>query len=149
MDFAVHSLKDIPTRLPNGLCIGAISKRHEQRDCLVVNAKHKGCTLETLPHGSVIGTSSLRRIAQIKRLFPHFQFVDIRGNLNSRLAKLDNPEQQREKNLPVYDAIILAVAGLERLGFSDRIEYVLPSEYCLHAVGQGALAVECRENDNV
>lgn len=138
IDFAVHSLKDIPTHLPPGLTIGAITKRHIPQDCLVLNPKHKGCTLHTLPANSIIGSSSLRRVAQLRRRFPHLQFKDIRGNLNTRLNKLDEGQ---------YDALILAVAGLSRLGLQQRIEQVLPNELCLHAVGQGALGVECREND--
>jgi len=138
IDFAVHSLKDLPTKLPEGLIIGAVPKRHLAEDCLVVNAKHKHCTIDTLPTGAVIGSSSLRRVSQLKRFYPHFQFTDIRGNLNTRLRRLDNGE---------YDALILAVAGLSRLGLQDRVHQVLPKNLCMHAVGQGALAIECREDD--
>ena len=134
IDFAVHSLKDLPTRLPEGLGLAAISERENPADALVVHEKHKDKTIETLPEGAVIGTSSLRRLAQLRHHFPHFEFKDVRGNLNTRLAKLDSGE---------YDALILAAAGLGRLGMSDRIHQVIPKEISLHAVGQGALGIEC------
>lgn len=137
-DFAVHSLKDLPTRLPEGLMLGCVTEREDPADALVVHAKHQDKQLETLPPGSVIGTSSLRRLAQLRYHFPHLQFKDIRGNLNTRLQKLDEGG---------YDAIILAFAGLHRLGMSDRIHQVIPGEISLHAVGQGALGIECREGD--
>jgi hydroxymethylbilane synthase len=138
VDFAVHSLKDLPTNLPDGLMLGCVSKRVNPADALVVNAKHQDKQLDTLPEGSVIGTSSLRRLAQLSHHYPHLTFKDVRGNVNTRLAKLDAGE---------YDAIILAVAGLERLDMSDRIHQVIPSEISLHAVGQGALGIECRTGD--
>ncbi len=138
VDFAVHSLKDLPTNLPDGLMLGCVSKRVNPADALVVNEKHKDKQLDTLPEGSVIGTSSLRRLAQLRHHYPHLTFKDVRGNVNTRLAKLDAGE---------YDAIILAVAGLERLDMSDRIHQVIPSEISLHAVGQGALGIECRMGD--
>ncbi len=137
-DFAVHSLKDLPTRLPEGLMLGCVTKRVDPADALVINEKYRDKQLETLPEGSVIGTSSLRRLAQLRHHFPHLTFKDIRGNVNTRLAKLDAGE---------YDGIILAVAGLQRLDMSDRIHQVIPSEISLHAVGQGALGIECREGD--
>jgi hydroxymethylbilane synthase len=137
-DLAVHSLKDLPTNLPEGLMLGCVTQRVNPADALVVNEKHRDKQLDTLPEGSVIGTSSLRRLAQLRYHYPHFEFKDVRGNVNTRLAKLDAGE---------YDAIILAVAGLERLDFGDRIHQVIPSEISLHAVGQGALGIECREND--
>ncbi|MGK7937893.1 MAG: hydroxymethylbilane synthase [Xenococcaceae cyanobacterium] len=137
-DFAVHSLKDLPTNLPEGLMLGCVSKRVDPADALVVNEKNQDKKLETLPAGSVIGTSSLRRLAQLRHHFPHLTFKDIRGNVNTRLAKLDAGE---------YDGIILAVAGLQRLDMSDRIHQVIPAEISLHAVGQGALGIECREGD--
>jgi hydroxymethylbilane synthase len=105
---------------------------------LVVHEKFKDKQLETLPEGAVVGTSSLRRLAQLRHRFPYLTFKDIRGNLNTRLAKLDAGE---------FDAIILAVAGLQRLGMSDRIHQVIPPEISLHAVGQGALGIECRADD--
>jgi hydroxymethylbilane synthase len=104
----------------------------------VVHQKHQDKQIDTLPAGAVVGTSSLRRLAQLRHHFPHLSFKDIRGNLNTRLQKLDAGE---------YDAIILAVAGLHRLGMSDRIHQALPAEVSLHAVGQGALGIECRADD--
>ncbi|MBD2663600.1 porphobilinogen deaminase [Richelia sinica FACHB-800] len=138
IDFAVHSLKDLPTNLPEGLTLAAITERENPADALVLHEKHKGLTIENLPAGAVIGTSSLRRLAQLRHKFPHFTFKDIRGNLNTRMAKLDAGE---------YDALILAVAGLERLGMGDRVHQILPKEVSLHAVGQGALGIECRADD--
>jgi len=137
-DFAVHSLKDLPTRLPEGLMLGCVTERENPADALVLHEKHRDKQLATLPEGSVIGTSSLRRLAQLRHHFPHLQFKDVRGNLNTRLAKLDAGE---------YDALILAVAGLQRLGMGDRVHQVIPAEISLHAVGQGALGIECRTED--
>ena len=137
-DFAVHSLKDLPTNLPEGLMLGCITKRVDPADALVVNEKHKDKQLDTLPEGAVIGTSSLRRLAQLRHHFPHLSFKDVRGNVNTRLAKLDAGE---------YDAIILAAAGLQRLDMSDRIHQIIPADISLHAVGQGALGIECRAGD--
>ncbi len=137
-DFAVHSLKDLPTHLPEGLMLGAITEREDPADALVVHPNFKDYQIDTLPPGTVIGTSSLRRLAQLRYHFPHLEFKDVRGNLNTRLQKLDNGE---------YDALILAAAGLTRLEFSDRIHQVIPAEISLHAVGQGALGIECRSND--
>ncbi|GAB4340288.1 MAG: hydroxymethylbilane synthase [Leptolyngbyaceae cyanobacterium] len=138
IDFAVHSLKDLPTRLPEGLMLGCVTERENPADALVVHEQYKDKQLETLPEGAVVGTSSLRRLAQLRHHFPHLSFKDVRGNLNTRLAKLDAGE---------YDALILAVAGLERLGMSDRIHQAIPAEISLHAVGQGALGIECRADD--
>jgi hydroxymethylbilane synthase len=137
-DFAVHSLKDLPTRLPDGLVLGCVTERENPADALVVHAKHQDKQLDTLPAGAVVGTSSLRRLAQLRHHYPHLSFKDVRGNLNTRLAKLDAGE---------YDALILAVAGLQRLDMGDRIHQVIPAEISLHAVGQGALGIECRAND--
>ena len=137
-DFAVHSLKDLPTNLPEGLMLGCVSKRVDPADALVVHEKNKDKQLETLPAGSVIGTSSLRRLAQLRHHFPHLEFKDIRGNVNTRLAKLDAGE---------YDGIILAVAGLQRLDMGDRIHQHISGDISLHAVGQGALGIECRQGD--
>jgi hydroxymethylbilane synthase len=133
-DFAVHSLKDLPTHLPEGLMLGCITEREDPADALVVHSKCKDYQIDTLPPG----TSSLRRLAQLRHHFPHLDFKDVRGNLNTRLQKLDNGE---------YDALILAYAGLHRLGFGDRIHQVIPASISLHAVGQGALGIECRTND--
>jgi hydroxymethylbilane synthase len=138
VDFAVHSLKDLPTNLPTGLMLGAVTKRENPADALVINAKYKDLKLDSLPAGAVIGTSSLRRLAQLRHYYPHLSFKDIRGNLNTRLAKLDAGD---------YDGIILAVAGLERLGMGDRIDEIISADISLHAVGQGALGIECRSND--
>lgn len=139
IDFAVHSLKDLPTRLPAGLMLGCITKREDPADALVVHEKHQDKQLQTLPEGAVVGTSSLRRLAQLRHHFPHLAFKDIRGNLNTRLRKLDEGQ---------YDAIVLAVAGLQRLEMDDRIHQIIPAELSLHAVGQGALGIECRSGDN-
>lgn len=138
VDFAVHSLKDLPTKLPDGLILAAITERENPADAVVFHEKYQGSTLASLPAGAVIGTSSLRRLAQLRNKFPHFTFKDVRGNLNTRMAKLDSGD---------YDALILAVAGLERLGMSDRIHQILDPEISLHAVGQGALGIECRADD--
>ena len=137
-DLAVHSLKDLPTNLPEGLMLGCVTERENPADALVVHEKFKDKQLDTLPEGAVIGTSSLRRLAQLRHHYPHLEFKDVRGNLNTRLAKLDAGE---------YDAIILAFAGLHRLGMGDRIHQVIPPEVSLHAVGQGALGIECRAGD--
>jgi hydroxymethylbilane synthase len=138
IDFAVHSLKDLPTRLPEGLILGCVTEREDPADALVVHANHQDKQIDTLPEGAVIGTSSLRRLAQLRHHYPHLSFKDIRGNLNTRLGKLDAGE---------YDGIILAVAGLQRLGMGDRIHQILAPEVSLHAVGQGALGIECRAED--
>lgn len=138
VDFAVHSLKDLPTNLPEGLMLGCVTERVNPADALVVHEKHRDKQLDTLPEGSVIGTSSLRRLAQLRHHYPHLTFKDVRGNVNTRLGKLDSGE---------YDAIILAVAGLQRLDMSDRIHQVIPDDISLHAVGQGALGIECRTGD--
>lgn len=134
-DIAVHSMKDVPTELPKGLHIATICAREDPRDAFVSNSfKH----FEKLPKGTRIGTSSLRRQCQLSALRPDLDIVDIRGNVNTRLKKLDAEE---------YDAIILAVAGLKRLGLSERIcEYLTP-EISLPAVGQGAIGIECRSDD--
>lgn len=138
IDLAVHSLKDLPTNLPEGLILGCVTERVNPADALVVNSENQDYQLDTLPEGAVVGTSSLRRLAQLRYHYPHLTFKDVRGNVNTRLAKLDAGE---------YDAIILAVAGLERLGLGDRVHQVIPAEISLHAVGQGALGIECRDAD--
>ena len=137
-DIAVHSLKDLPTNLPEGLTLGCITKREDPSDALVVNDKNKRYKLETLPPGSIVGTSSLRRLAQLRFNYPKLNFKDIRGNVITRMEKLDAGE---------FDCIILASAGLNRLGFSSRIHQEIPSEISLHAVGQGALGIECKEDN--
>ncbi|AAP99539.1 MULTISPECIES: hydroxymethylbilane synthase [Prochlorococcus] len=133
-DIAVHSLKDLPTNLPEGLMLGCITKREDPADALVVNKKYKNYQLNDLPEGSVVGTSSLRRLAQLRHHYPGLIFKDVRGNVITRLEKLDSGE---------YDCLILAAAGLTRLGFGNRIHQLIPSEISLHAVGQGALGIEC------
>ncbi|KAH8385282.1 hypothetical protein KR200_003556 [Drosophila serrata] len=141
VDFVVHSLKDLPTALPTGMAIGAVLEREDARDALVLREHLKGHTIASLPEGSVIGTSSLRRTAQIRRQYPHLVVCDIRGNLNTRLAKLDAADSK-------FAGIILAQAGLVRMGWMSRISQVLEPTDLLYAVGQGALAVECRANDD-
>ncbi len=138
VDLAVHSLKDLPTHLPEGLMLGAITEREDPADAVVFHSRHQIKRLETLPDRAIIGTSSLRRLAQLRHHYPHLAFKDIRGNLNTRLAKLDSGD---------YDAIILAAAGLHRLGMPERIQEILSPEISLHAVGQGALGIECRQDD--
>ncbi len=133
-EIAVHSLKDLPTNLPTGLILGCITEREDPADALVVNTKFSDHKLETLPEGSVVGTSSLRRLAQLRHHYPGLVFKDVRGNVITRLEKLDAGE---------YDCLVLAAAGLSRLGFEDRIHQLIPSEVSLHAVGQGALGIEC------
>lgn len=140
VDFVVHSLKDLPTSLPPGMAIGAVLKREDPRDALVLHEKYRGLTLKQLPKDSVIGTSSLRRSAQLARSYPHLKVCDIRGNLNTRLAKLDAPNSK-------FSGIILAQAGLVRMGWQKRVDQILEPDDILYAVGQGALAVECRSND--
>jgi hydroxymethylbilane synthase len=135
-DIAVHSLKDLPTKLPEGLMLGCITEREDPADALVVNAKNANHRLDTLPEGAVVGTSSLRRLAQLRHHYPHLSFKDVRGNVITRLEKLDSGD---------YDCLILAAAGLERLGFGDRIHQIIPGDISLHAVGQGALGIECVE----
>ncbi len=132
---AVHSLKDLPTEDFPGLTIGAIPPRAEVQDVLICPA---GFTLDELPAGAVVGTSSIRRRAQIRAYRPDLQIQDIRGNIDTRIRKA------REG---LYDAIILAAAGVVRLGLQEQITQVLPLEIMLPAPGQGALAVQCREDD--
>ena len=137
-DIAVHSLKDLPTNLPEGLMLGCVTEREDPADALVMHAKNKDLTLATLPEGSVVGTSSLRRLAQLRYHYPHLTFKDVRGNVITRLEKLDSGQ---------FDCLILAAAGLGRLGLGDRIHELIDPSISLHAVGQGALGIECREGD--
>lgn len=134
---AVHSLKDVPTRLPDGLVIAAVGEREDPRDVLILPPGRTGA-LASLPAGARVGTSSLRRRAHLAALRPDLEVVDLRGNLNTRLAKLDEG---------AYDAIILAAAGVIRLGWQDRIAARLETADWLPAVGQGALAVVARADD--
>jgi hydroxymethylbilane synthase len=131
-DLAVHSIKDVPMDLPEGFELTAISQREDPRDAFVSNNYAR---LSDLPGGARVGTSSLRRHAQLRARFPHLVIDTLRGNVNTRLRKLDEGQ---------YDAIILAAAGLKRLGFTDRIRTEIPPEESLPAVGQGALGIEIR-----
>lgn len=136
IDLAVHSMKDVPTEIPAGLAFPAITRREDPRDCLI---SRDARTLQTLAPGARIGTSSLRRQAQIRHHRPDLEAVDLRGNVDTRLKKLDAGE---------FDAIVLAVAGVTRLGMSNRIAQILDEEIMLPAVGQGALGIEIREDNS-
>ena len=133
-DFAVHSAKDVPMVLPPGFRIAATLRREDPRDCLV---SPRFADLEALPQGARVGSSSLRREAQLRERFPHLDVIPVRGNLDTRLAKLDRGE---------YDALVLAAAGLKRLGLGERIRSFIEPEHSLPAPGQGALAIECRDD---
>ncbi len=130
-DIAVHSLKDVPMHLPEGFMLACIGEREDPRDAFVSN---NHANLEALPAGSVVGTSSLRRESQLRARFPHLKIEPLRGNVQTRLRKLDEGK---------YAAIILAAAGLKRLGLGDRIRDLIATEKSLPAVGQGALGIEC------
>ena len=131
-DLAVHSLKDVPMDIPDGYTLAAVAAREDPRDAFVSN-RHDA--LDLLPDGAIVGTSSLRREAQLRERFPKLVVEPLRGNVNTRLRKLDEGR---------YDAIILAAAGLKRLGFGDRIRGLIEPDDSLPAPGQGALAIECR-----
>ncbi len=135
IDLAVHSLKDMPTELPPGLTLAAVTERVHPGDALI-SPRYK--TLDHLPQGARVGTSSLRRKAQLLNYRPDLDITDLRGNLDTRLKKLETHS---------LDAIVLAVAGLKRLGWDEHITEILPHELCLPAVGQGALAIESRSDD--
>ena len=135
-DIAVHSMKDVPYELPQGFEIGAILERENPFDAFVSNDYN---TIEELPIGAKLGSCSLRRIVQVKAMRPDLEILDLRGNVNTRLKKLDDGE---------YDAIILACSGLSRLGFEDRIKQDLSPNDSLPAVGQGALGIEIKVNDH-
>lgn len=135
IDLAVHSLKDMPTELPDGLALGVVTARTDVGDALI-SPRYR--TLDKLPRGARVGTSSLRRRAQLLACRPDLNICDLRGNLDTRLAKLASQQ---------LDAIVLAVAGLRRLGWDEHITQVLPTAVCLPAVGQGALAIETRGDD--
>jgi hydroxymethylbilane synthase len=130
-DLAVHSLKDLPTELPAGLVLAAIPEREDHRDAVL------GKKLADLPAGAKVGTSSLRRAAQLRKLRPDLTIESVRGNLDTRIRKMDEGQ---------YDAIVLAAAGLKRLGWADRIAEILDADRMCSAVGQGALAIETRES---
>ncbi|RPD59352.1 porphobilinogen deaminase [Lentinus tigrinus ALCF2SS1-7] len=140
VDLLVHCFKDVPTVLPEGCEIAGVLEREDPLDCLIMKQGLPYKTLEDLPDGSVIGTSSVRRVAQLKRSFPKLVFKDCRGNLNTRLAKLDAPDSP-------FTAIVLAKAGMVRLGWGSRITCDLGPPTAFHAVAQGALAIEIRSND--
>lgn len=141
IDLAVHSLKDLPTILPDGLTIAAITEREDTRDALVLreNFNLASPSLKNLPEGAIVGTSSPRRLSQLKHLRPDINIKELRGNVDTRLRKLDAGD---------YDAVILAAAGLRRLGLAERISAAIPTEEMLPAVGQGALAIETRIDDS-
>ncbi len=134
-DLAVHSMKDVPMKLPAGLSLAVICEREDPLDAFVSNTY---ASFEQLPQGAKVGTSSLRRKSQILKARPDLDIIDLRGNVGTRLSKLD---------AGLYDAIILASAGLKRLGLAERIRHTLPAEVSLPAVGQGALGLECRAED--
>ncbi|OCG59081.1 hydroxymethylbilane synthase [Gilliamella sp. Nev5-1] len=134
-DIAVHSIKDIPAEFPEGLALTTICKRDDVRDAFISN---KYSNLDELPNNAVVGTSSLRRQCQLRAKYPHLQIKELRGNVGTRLAKLDNNE---------YDAIILAAVGLKRLALDGRIKQYIDTSLILPAVGQGAIGIETRIND--
>jgi len=136
IDIAVHSMKDVPTVLPEGLCIGAVAKRHDPRDVLI---SKDGLTLSELPEGARVGTGSLRRASQLLHNRPGLKIVSIRGNVDTRIRKLNESGE--------YDAIVLAMAGLERMGLGDEVTEIIAPEVMLPAPGQGIIAIECREDD--
>ena len=134
-DLAVHSMKDVPVEFPQGLCLAAVLPREDPRDVLISNT----CSsIDELPQGARLGTSSLRRQSQLRARRPDLQILDLRGNVNTRLSKLDNGE---------YDAIMLAAAGVKRMGWEARITEFLPPEQFLPAIGQGAIGIEIRDED--
>ncbi|RJQ18637.1 MAG: hydroxymethylbilane synthase [Nitrospiraceae bacterium] len=140
-DLAVHSMKDVPTDLPEGLHLAAICKREDPRDALITqiqNSKFKIQNFKSLPKGAHVGTSSLRRICQLLNKRPDLKITQLRGNLDTRIRKLDEGQ---------FDAIILAAAGVKRLGLQKRITEILEPETSLPAIGQGAVGIECRVDD--
>ncbi len=134
IDIAVHSMKDVPTEFPDGLGIHCITEREDPRDALI----SRGCSFSSLPQGAKIGTSALRRQAQLLKVRPDLQMVVIRGNVETRMNKLETEG---------LDGVILAAAGLKRLGFAERVSEYLPVTLSLPAIGQGALGIECRLDD--
>ncbi|SEM48914.1 hydroxymethylbilane synthase [Terribacillus saccharophilus] len=136
IDMAVHSMKDMPSELPVGLTIASVPVREDYRDALI---SKNNVSLRELPEGAVVGTSSLRRASQILAIRPDIEIKPIRGNIDTRLKKLENEN---------FDAIVLAAAGLKRMGWGDEIvTEFLETDLCLPAIGQGALAIECRDTD--
>ncbi len=143
VDIAVHSMKDVPTDFPAGLHLSAICEREDPRDAFisqVQSPKFKVQSFKDLPQGARIGTSSLRRSSQLLNMRPDLQITQLRGNLDTRLRKLDEGQ---------FDAIILAAAGVKRLGLQNRITEILPFEVSLPAIGQGAIGIECRADDEI
>ncbi len=134
-DLAVHSMKDVPVEFPEGLGLAAVLPREDPRDALISN---EYSSIETLPEGARVGTSSLRRQCQLRRLRPDLKVLDLRGNVNTRLAKLDKGD---------YDAILLAAAGVRRMGWEQRITELLAPEQFIPAIGQGAIGIEIRLDD--
>ncbi len=135
VDIAVHSMKDVPGALPEGLEIAAMAKRADPRDAFVSNRYAALCDM---PFGASVGSSSLRRVLQLKAAFPTLEFLELRGNVGTRLSKMDGGQ---------YDAIILAAAGLDRLGLSHRIADAINPHVSIPAAGQGAVGIECRSDD--
>jgi len=141
-DLAVHSMKDVPTDLPKGLHLSAICKREDPRDALITqisNLKSQISNFNDLPEGARIGTSSLRRMCQLMNIRPNLKIVQLRGNLDTRIRKLDEGQ---------FDAIIVAAAGVKRLGMARRITEILSPDISLPAIGQGAIGIECRVDDD-
>ena len=134
-DIAVHSMKDVPGELPQGLAITSIVERASPKDAFVSNAFE---SLADLPAGSSVGSSSLRRVRQLQLVYPALEFIELRGNVDTRLRKLDDGD---------YDAVILAVAGLSRLGLANRVREEISTDICIPAAGQGAVGIESRSND--
>jgi hydroxymethylbilane synthase len=143
VDIAVHSMKDVPTELPEGLHLAAICRRENPRDALITKVQRSELKVQSfkdLPYGATVGTSSLRRLCQLRNVRPDLKIVQLRGNLDTRIRKLDEGQ---------FDAIIVAVAGVKRLGLDYRITEILEPETCLPATGQGAIGIECRIDDKV
>ncbi|KAL1305011.1 hypothetical protein AAFC00_003912 [Neodothiora populina] len=142
LDVVVHCLKDMPTRLPGTCDLATIPLRDDPRDALVVKTGLPYTNLKMLPEGAVVGTSSVRRSAQLRRQYPHLRFANLRGNVETRLAKIDNSDGE-------YTCMIMSAAGLERIGLKHRINQYLSSKNggIFHAVGQGALGLEIRKGD--
>lgn len=148
IDLIVHSLKDMPTTLPEGARLAAVTKREDSSDVLVVKPGLPYISIDELPEGAVVGTSAIRRMAQIRQKWPHLQLASVRGNIETRLGKLDDPASYGD-DCPNYDAIVLAAAGLRRAGLQDRIAQSLAPPLLYHAVGQGALGIETRDDDDM
>lgn len=136
VDLCVHSMKDVPTELPDGCVIAAMTERVDPRDVIVSGTA--GYDLDSLPEGARVGTSSLRRVAQVRALRPDLEIVDVRGNLDTRMRKAEEGE---------VDAVILAAAGITRMGWAERISHYIPTTHMVSAVGQGAIGIEIREDD--